>query len=225
MRKQWLALCDRFNALSSRERWISFVMLVSILLLLAYLLFLGPLLTKGERYQQQLKQNAKTLKSLQTQEQELTQLILQDPDAARHQQILELERSNQTRRSELAEFQTHLASPEQMPRLLGDLLGRESGLELVSIKTLKPENLFHAEEQEGTEAAATEQPERGVYRHGLEIAVRGNYAALSAYAHKVEQLPWRLYWGGLTLQVERYPLSVMSFTVYTVSMDKTWLSL
>lgn len=231
MRKYWLKLSDRFNLLSDRERWVSFASLVSLLCLVAWMMFLDPMFTQRERLQKQLSQNSKTLVSLQSQELALTRLSLEDPDAARHQKILTLSQQNQATKAELAGFQLQLAAPDKMPRLLADLLGRESGLELVSIQTLQPENLLLANKQksDGVETKSLDSKlnssGRGVYRHALQVVVRGNYAALSAYALKIEQLQWKLYWGDLSYQVDRYPLALMSFTVYTVSLDQAWLSL
>ena len=224
MIKYWLLASDRFNAMTARERWMAFITAASALCLVAYLLFLDPLLTKRLRYQQQIKQNAVTLSNLQAEEQAALQRTLQDPDAPRQQQILALEHENQLSRLQLADLQARLAAPERMPRLLEDLLKRDSGLELLSIRTMEPENLFQPAAAT-VEAPAAPPAQPGVYRHGLQVSVRGKYADLAAYARKIETLPWKLYWGNLSLQVERYPQSTMSFTLYTVSMDQAWLSL
>lgn len=231
MRKYWLLLSDRFDALSDRERMISFVSLAALICLIAWMLFLDPMFKQRLRHQQQIKQNTTMLQALQLQEQQLTQQSLQDPDAARQQQILALGEQNEAVKTELAAIQLRLAAPDKMPRLLADLLDRNSGLELVAVKTLPPENLLQAnkDKEDATPTAALDASlggsGRGVYRHGLQVEVRGNYAALAAYARKIEQLPWKLYWGPLHYQVERYPLALMSFTVYTVSLDQAWLSL
>lgn len=261
MRKYWLLLSDRFNALADRERMIVFLSLAGLLCAIAYLGFIEPMQSKRLRYQAKIKQQSTALQALQAQEQLLLQQSLQDPDAARQQQISTIEQENRDRRAELARLQQALAAPERMPRLLADLLDRNSGLELISIKTLPAENLLPQQAETGAAPGAIGKPgqvmtgigviglqvgasadagaasaasastagakaaPRGVYRHGLQMVVRGSWPALSAYVHKIEQLPWRFYWGDLRYVVDRYPQAELSFTVYTVSLDQAWLSL
>lgn len=249
MRKYWLALSDRFNALQDRERWIIFILLTSLLVTFLYLGLIEPALTRRTLLQQQITTNTTALQAMRVQEQLLTTQSLANPEEARQQTIRQLQDQNQAVRAELAELQQHLAAPDKMPRLLQDLLGRDSGLELVSLKTLPPQDLMATDKKDGepasgvasaviasvagaTQAAASDPqaavarpPHRGVYRHGMEVVVRGSYADLTAYLQKIEKLPWRLYWGDLRYQVDKYPLAQMSFTVYTISLDKAWLSL
>jgi MSHA biogenesis protein MshJ len=33
-----------------------------------------------------------------------------------------------------------------------------------------------------------------------------------------------MFWGEVSLSVEKYPDAVMTLTVYTLSLDKTWLT-
>ena len=49
-------------------------------------------------------------------------------------------------------------------------------------------------------------------------------ADLVAYLVDLEQLPWRMYWGSVNLSAQTYPISRLTLTVYTLSLDKTWLS-
>lgn len=230
MRQYWLVLSDHFDALKPRERWIVFAALVLCLFGLVYFLFLDPALVRRNLYQQQIRQNQTSINELQTQEQALVQLSLQDPDQEKRKQINELLATNQATRMELSSFQMQLAPPEKMPRLLADLLARQPGLELLGVKTLKTENMLADKPEDKPADQATspahEKPASpGVYRHGLEISVRGDYAALAAYARKVEQLPWKFYWGDMQFKVDEYPHSIMTFTVYTMSLDQAWLSL
>lgn len=253
MRKYWLLWSDRFNALKPRERGIAFALLAVCLSAAMYLFALEPALKRQTAYKLQLEQNEILLTQLKDQEVALIQQSLLDPDAQRQQQLAALAQGNQAIRGELAEVQMRLAPPQRMGQLLSDLLARQPGLELISAKTLEPENLL--EQKPGTAEAvgasaqngptqialspiaipapsAANAPassgisrEKGVYRHGLEITVRGNYLNLAAYARRVEQMPWKLYWGPMNLHVDRYPDSTLTFVVYTLSLDPAWLSL
>ena len=61
-----------------------------------------------------------------------------------------------------------------------------------------------------------------LYRHGVEVTLRGNYADLHAYLKTLEQLPRRVYWGELKINAQDSPAVVMTLTVYTISLEKTW---
>ena len=118
-----------------------------------------------------------------------------------------------------------------MTQVLRDLLGRNPRLALVSIKTLAASPLTPsgktAEQPLKAEAKPKEKSaaiDLGLYKHGVEISVEGSYADLVTYPAELEQLPWRMYWGGVQLSAQVYPVSRLTLTVYTLSLDKTWLS-
>ncbi|MBC7957684.1 MAG: hypothetical protein H7Y33_17680, partial [Cytophagales bacterium] len=76
-------------------------------------------------------------------------------------------------------------------------------------------------------AASASQPAQAsrdtwLYRHGVEVTLRGNYADLLAYLNTLEHLPRRVYWGELKINAQDSPSVVMTLTVYTISLEKTW---
>lgn len=64
-----------------------------------------------------------------------------------------------------------------------------------------------------------------LYRHGVEITVRGNYLDMIDYMAALESLPTQLFWGGAKLEVDDYPSARLTLTMYTLSLDPTWLKL
>lgn len=64
-----------------------------------------------------------------------------------------------------------------------------------------------------------------IYRHGIEITVQGPYLGLLAYLAALDAMPVKLYWGKAELIVTAYPLSRLTFTVYTLSLDQIWIKL
>jgi MSHA biogenesis protein MshJ len=64
-----------------------------------------------------------------------------------------------------------------------------------------------------------------LYRHGVEISVRGNYLDMIDYMTALESLPTQLFWGGARFEVEDYPTSRLTLTLYTLSLDSKWLKL
>jgi MSHA biogenesis protein MshJ len=58
----------------------------------------------------------------------------------------------------------------------------------------------------------------------VEITVAGSYADLTLYLDALEKLSWQMYWGKAEMRVEEYPRVTLTITLYTLSMEKTWLS-
>lgn len=73
--------------------------------------------------------------------------------------------------------------------------------------------------------AIVPKPGSLLYRHGVEITVRGNYLDMIDYMAALEGLPTQLFWGGAKLEVEDYPTSRLTLTMYTLSLDPKWLKL
>lgn len=76
-----------------------------------------------------------------------------------------------------------------------------------------------------TEEANTAEkaPKPTLFRHGLEMQMRGSFAAILSYLHATENLPWRLYWDALEYKVEAYPNAKIVLRVYTLSVDEGWI--
>jgi MSHA biogenesis protein MshJ len=138
-------------------------------------------------------------------------------------------------RFEVGELEARIAAeerkftaPSQMRSVIEGLLGRSRGVSLVEMKTLATTTI--ASPSKPAPAAkppakpAAPATERLIYRHGLELTVSGSYLDLLAYMRDLEQLPTQLYWGGLELDAAAYPKVSMKLIVYTLSLDRAWLS-
>ena len=65
---------------------------------------------------------------------------------------------------------------------------------------------------------------REVFRHTVEISVKGSYFDLLDYIAALERMPQRVFWEGFELSVAQYPQSVLKLTIYTLSPEKSWLT-
>jgi MSHA biogenesis protein MshJ len=57
----------------------------------------------------------------------------------------------------------------------------------------------------------------------VKITVRGSYADLLQYLTALEKLPSQMFWGVAKMDVVQLPTAELSLTLYTLSLDKTWL--
>jgi MSHA biogenesis protein MshJ len=77
----------------------------------------------------------------------------------------------------------------------------------------------------GTAAPAPAPTTELLYRHGVEVTVRGNYLDMVDYMSALEAMPTRLFWGRAQLDVEAYPAARLTLTLYTLSLDRKWMKL
>ena len=226
--KVWM---DRVDAMSLRERLMIFVMLAVVLVALVMTMAIDPLSKKQKQRSQTLVQTQAQTQALEAQMQALAEVSKRDPDLANKLRLADLDAKRKSAYTALASVQQGLVAPDKMTGLVRDLLGRNPRLNLISVKTLAPLPLSGAAKpadptlkNEAKPAEKFPAKDLGLYKHGVEISVEGSYADLVAYLVDLEQLPWRMYWGGVNLSAQTYPISRLTLTVYTLSLDKTWLS-
>jgi MSHA biogenesis protein MshJ len=113
------------------------------------------------------------------------------------------------------------AAPVQKPDLKA-----EAAAKLAAIRKSVAENAASATASAVSPGTAVApKPGSLLYRHGVEITVRGNYLDMIDYMTALESLPTQLFWGGAKLEVEDYPISRLTLTMYTLSLDPKWLKL
>ncbi len=74
-------------------------------------------------------------------------------------------------------------------------------------------------------AVLVAKPPDLLFRHGVEITLTGSYLDMIAYMEALEALPTQLFWGKAEFEVENYPNARLTLTLYTLSMDKKWMTL
>lgn len=227
IRQRWQHLLARYDALSRRERGLVAAAVVGGVLLIGNALFIDLPLARASVQTRQMAAERNELATLQAQLASL-QRDLRDPNEENRQRLAAIGNEMQGLRAELLRHEQQLVPPREIPGLLERLLTRHAALRLVSLKTL-PGRLANAPEDSAAAAPSGEPAARGkgtieVWRHGVEIRLRGSYADLSDYVADLESLPQRLVWGEATLSAD-YPKSELQLKLYSYSLDRAWLSL
>jgi len=76
----------------------------------------------------------------------------------------------------------------------------------------------------GGAAATPPAPAKNlVYKHGIELTVEGSYLDLLEYQSRLEKLPWRMFFARTRVNSVDYPKVFMTITLYTLSLEATWL--
>lgn len=222
----------KFDALSLRER-----LMVAIAAFAATYFLVDALLLGGWQRQNAgikatlLEQRAESARTAaQVQEQQVR--AGSHPDALARARIREIEQKIAAIDASLQSSSKQLVPPERMASLLEDLLKGNKRLQLVKLATLPAEALLAREPASGAAQAAepmqaaAEQPAgQNIFKHGVELTLRGNYFDMLDYLAQIEALPWQMYWGRLRLEARDYNRPVLTLTLYTLSLDKTWLTI
>ncbi|HLU76423.1 MAG TPA: hypothetical protein VKZ48_00810 [Burkholderiales bacterium] len=223
MKQWWLKWSERIDAMVLRERAIVFFAAAMVMIFLFNTLLSGPVTKRQREVARQLAQQQLDTRKLQDQIQILVAQSTRDPDVERRKQIDDLKQRIAELDTRLAEKQRELVAPDHVPALLEEMLRRERRLELVGLQSLPPAPLFDASAHAGDRQDGTRVSALQVYRHGVELTVRGSYFDLLRYLDELERLPLRLYWGEVEIAGDEYPQISMKLSVYTLSLERTWV--
>lgn len=225
MKQYWELLAGRFAALSRRERWM--ILVAGLVLVVAALnaLVVDPVVRKTSAVQSTLAADRASLVMLQQQLQVLQHSPLPDPDLQHRQRLEAVLASLRQANASLAGLEKTLIRPEKMPGMLEDILRKHGQLKLVSLKTLPVSEVATSEARASAEPKAAKPASGGVYRHGVELKISGRYLDLMQYLQALEQLSWHVLWGGASLAADGGGQSTLTVTMYTLSLDKVWLSI
>jgi MSHA biogenesis protein MshJ len=205
---------ERIDAATLRQRLLVFVSAALVLLLLGNAFFLQPQRAKQARLAAETAQYQKELSLLRDLLGRMVSAASVDPDApmSRRQAALRAELSMLN--SRIAGEERRFTAPDRMREVLEEMLGRNKGLTLVDLRTLAVVPLMPQR------AGATPS---GMFRHGMELTVRGTYGDLYDYLRMLEQLPSQLYWARAELTVAEHPQLTLKLTVHTISFERAWL--
>lgn len=238
LQNQWADYGARFSALMPREKVIVAFAAVFCVGYLGFSVAIEPHVIKarkaGTAIEQARKDKAAMLPQL-----ELLKGRNADPDALNRQRLEQLRQQLAESGERIAKFQSAMVPPDRMHAFLESVLRQNRNLELIGFKTLPvlPVGASAQAAQSGTTGTAAAPPAPpaasrvaspapaapGIYQHGLEITLAGSYNDLLAYLIELEKTPQRVMWNSVSLSAN-YPRSVLTLRVYTLSLDKHWLT-
>jgi MSHA biogenesis protein MshJ len=234
VKQRWLILAARIDAMTLRQRAGVFAACAAFVLYLVTMLAIDPMLKEQARLQTQIHQQRATMAGIDTDIAALVDAFARDPDAVNRQRLAAARTETRTLGDNLATMQKGLVAPEQIAPLLQAILRANGKLQLVSLATLPVTAVG------GLPAAAASAPPSAkpsappaaapamsglLYRHGVQVTVRGSYLDMIAYMAALESLPAQLFWGDASFGVEEYPRAHVTLTLYTLSLDSKWMTI
>ena len=233
MKHYWERLRTSIDDMSLRERAMIFVAAAFVVISLMEVILLDPLLARQKILSAQVVQQQEKMKDLQAQMQNLLQAKRDDEHSPLRDRLAQLKQQLQEQDSYLQSRRDRLIEPGKMADLLRQVLNKNGRLQLVELKTLPVSLLIEKSQADiaiqpaaANSSDGQKQPgaQKQIFKHGVSITVRGGYLDLMRYITALEKMPAQMFWGEASLSVEKYPDALFTLTVYTLSLDKTWLA-
>lgn len=217
------ALAARFDRLSLRERVLTSAATLVILIALFNVLVFKRLETRKTQLAAQLTQIAATIAD--------TAASGNDADAtgASLQHVIALTSQLSQVNTRLSSQSAGLIPPQRMTQVIHDVLSRQQGVTLVSLRSLAPYALLDGPAGKGAAssdpAASPTAPAEGPYVHSVEMVLQGPYLDVLTYLKALEGLQWHFYWQSLTVDASNYPTTRVTVRLGTLSMSRDWIDL
>lgn len=213
MKARFEQLAQKFDSLSQRERGLIALAVLVLVAMSAYM----PI----ESLWKQQHSTALQVKALE-QENKISmqqidlyqQRLAMDPNQDYRQRLNLLQQQNQEIDAQLNEQMVDMVPADYMPELLGNLLGQVQGIKLLKFTSVTPVPLL----------AVGEEKKLNLYSHGIRMSLEGDYFSVLRFVEAVEAMPDKLYWKRLDYKVADYPKGKIDIELYTLSINKDFIS-
>lgn len=216
------ALAARFDGLSLRERVLTSAATLVVLIALFNVLVFKQLEIRRTQLAAQLTQVATTIADT------AAAGDASDATAKTLQRTIAITAQLSQVTARLNSRSAGLVPPQRMTQVIHDVLSRQQGVTLISLRSFAPRALIDGTDGPvGKDAAA--QPSgtgsEGPYVHSVEMVLQGSYLDVLTYLQALEGLQWHFYWQSLTLDATHYPTTRVTVRLGTVSMSRDWIQL
>lgn len=238
MKARWLEFSAKYQAITPRERAMVAVAAIAFVVYVGNTLWLAPIYSRAQNFAKQTAQQEKEFAKLQQQLFQLQAEAMLDPNAGARAALTEVRTQMKSIEEQLASFERTLVPPQKMTAVLDSLLRERRGVRLVALRTLPVEPLTAkpaATEQGVGQGVAAEIPVAPtqpvsapailMYRHGFELKLEGSYLDLAACLTELEEGAQQLLWQRAVLTSSGDRKSTLTLTFFTLSLDKSWISL
>lgn len=219
IRAQWTALVARIDALELRQRGLVLLAVIVVLFVVWDQLLMNPLETRRQSLSNQVGQVRSEIDTLNGSIQDMAARSARDPDAPLRAQVELLQSKISALNENLEALTGELIPPRTMPEVLESLMTQDASLELVRLEGLGAAPVI--------ESVSTGEsglgPVPGLYRHGLRLVFRGSYLDTLDLLEEIEALPWRFIWSRVNIEIRKYPKSMVTLELYSLSLDEAWL--
>jgi MSHA biogenesis protein MshJ len=135
-----------------------------------------------------------------------------------------LEAQLKASRARGAELARSFIAPEDLPRVLEQLVVDRTGLNLVEIELRAPtvRQLNGSTIQLGGQSAdlGIQLPKAQLFEHHAELTVQGAYQEVLHYLALLQNSRWRFFYSSINYSVQEYPQALVTLHLYTLSTNE-----
>jgi MSHA biogenesis protein MshJ len=226
MRQLLQKYADGIDAMALRERALFFGAVALVVMTLLQVFLLNPVFSRRNQLAEQNAQQEAETKAIQDQIAALARAAVQDPNALNRDRLKGMQEQMRQLDQQFEQQQKQFVAPEKMAALLENMIGKDGKMQLVSLRKLPSTSTSPGAGGPSSAGGGKGQAAgaRDVFRHTIELTVKGSYFDLLEYLAALERMPQRMFVEKLELSVAQYPQSVLKLTVYTLSPEKSWLT-
>ena len=213
------ALAARFDGLSLRERVLTSAATLVVLIALFNVLVFKQLEIRRTQLAAQLTQVATTIADT------AAAGDASDATAKTLQRTIAITAQLSQVTARLNSRSAGLVPPQRMTQVIHDVLSRQQGVTLISLRSFAPRALIDGPVGEDAAAQPSGTGSEGPYVHSVEMVLQGSYLDVLTYLQALEGLQWHFYWQSLTLDATHYPATRVTVRLGTVSMSRDWIQL
>ena len=205
----------RFNALSLRERFLFGSTILVVLSLGWWHFFAKPvmldtakLVAENTKIRIEVNQTRAEIKTIRN-------TIAAGVNREKEVKLAQLTRALGAVEERLRLKTIELIDPEKMFQLMSQLIYRDSGLKLLSLKRREVKPAISLSDEQSEDA--------DIYRHVLEVKFSGKFRDILIYMQSLEALDWKLIWDEIEIVSNEYPLVTVKVVISTLSTRKEWV--
>ncbi|WP_293751025.1 type II secretion system protein GspM [uncultured Paraglaciecola sp.] len=217
LEQEYKKLSIKFLKISLREQLLILICGLVVLILMMYTFLLEPHFKNSEKLQQNNLSSMNEMTSLEGQVNTLTDKLNTDPNDPVHERIKVLQGQIQSIAQQLEAQTNNLVPANEMANMLESVLAGSKGLKLIELQSIAPIPILFGQAEE------KDEPQAGLYRHGVTLVFQGTYFDIQRYLEKLESLPWQFYWKKFDYLVDDYPTANVELEIYTLSTNKAFI--
>jgi len=216
MKKLLQRYADSIDSMGLRERVMFFAAVTLVMVTLLQVFLLNPVLARRTLLGAQIAQQEDETKAIRLQIEALVRPNVKDPNELNRGKLKSLREQMAQLDRQLEEQQQQFVAPEKILAMLENVIAKNRKIQLLSLRNLPGSN--------SSSVAVAPTGVSTVFRHTVELSVRGNYFDLLDYLAAMERMPQRVFWDEFELSATRYPQSVLRLKIHTLSREKLWLT-
>lgn len=232
LQKQLDTLSRNVDARTRPEKIIMLVVLLAAMVLIYLSVSYDPMTSDINRLQSQTANTQRQIAAQQATYAEMVAQSQEDPSRFANERLNAINSQLAQLDQEITALAGDLITPREMTQILTTVLGRYSGLELVSfennpatpLRTGVTPSLTGGSGAEPTEGSvAVNDVDGQVYEHGITLEFKGDFFTTLKYLRFLEDVSGSFFWDSVTFRQTIWPNADVILKIHTLSTDEGFI--